>query len=1012
MKSKFLFTCLLTLLYVTTFSQAPKNSSVQSLEWKRLQSIDNSLILFTGNGFGYSVDIDGDQAVVGDFRNRKVYYYEKDVNNIWQERQIIFNPLGNIPSSAFGMSICLKNNVLFIGDPYISLPLSPANRGLVFVYAFSGSWSHAQTLAPTIGTGFRGSFGVDISFDNDILVIGDNGYQNSIGQIHGSAFIFLKIGSQWVEKKLILNPSLKNDQFGNSVSLTGNRIAVGAPDVFPTYSGGNVYTYLYNKIDNELITGEVLQCPTPATHDRFGYELKFLNDDLLVGARKDPGGSIFCFNKIVGNELNFDEGQRIDEVSYYFGTSIDFDENSLVVGARFEYTYGTLYTGATYIYHKVGTQWEKMQKEINYCYSKQAHNFGNCVALSGNQILIGAPDWTTEVTKDSKSMPSSVFFYKQEISFFADAGPDQKICPGETIVLGAQPDVAKGGNGEYKYFWTDNNGWTSALEHPVVSPTVTTTYSVCVTDCNGIGNTVCDEVTITVGCQFPIRFSHSGWYSGGESLASSNDGRFAYCGVNRDILTINNKSYNSNVTATGDGDYRYVSQFFSSSCLNWLHFFTSDYSDEIGVSQRVEFDDNNNLYYLAGDLRNYLWSDIKPNSPPKTHNNIFFMLAKFDPNGTEIFEHHIENPNSHIGYGDIEITQNGVYILAHTPTSFVYNGHNVNSGHFIIKYSTEGIVEWVYSIPNVQSNMGYCMHLAHKPNGNLLYWYTFYNETTTSATIKILELSVSGTYLKTHSIVVADVPAVQIDEVLFDGTSTYFVNLTEGGNNINSQWDNKKIKRITYNVASDVFSVQNPDFITDNCEINLYPGTLPIGISGGNVLFFNRNSNCTPIAYSITSSDYSFQTNYNINIPNHFSTFDVKNNSSYGYYVGTYYQSTVYQYIDVFNVETGEIGCQEKKSKSLKSNTDFLKPESAENGYEYKIWPNPSTGIFLLSQEFIAPIDAELSVYNASGTKIYHTLLDNSSELKIDLSNYPDGLYYLRIINQGNLYSKKIIKCK
>lgn len=55
-----------------------------------------------------------------------------------------------------------------------------------------------------------------------------------------------------------------------------------------------------------------------------------------------------------------------------------------------------------------------------------------------------------------------------------------EICVGESTTLNA---VASGGNGTYTYEWTSNPpGFTSTMEDPTVSPTVTTTYFVSIND--------------------------------------------------------------------------------------------------------------------------------------------------------------------------------------------------------------------------------------------------------------------------------------------------------------------------------------------------------------------------------------------------------------------------------------------------------------------------------------------------------------------------------------------------
>ena len=60
----------------------------------------------------------------------------------------------------------------------------------------------------------------------------------------------------------------------------------------------------------------------------------------------------------------------------------------------------------------------------------------------------------------------------------ANAGADNKICIGQSATISAS---ASGGVGPYSYHWS--NGQTSAST--VVSPTISTTYTLTVTDAKG-----------------------------------------------------------------------------------------------------------------------------------------------------------------------------------------------------------------------------------------------------------------------------------------------------------------------------------------------------------------------------------------------------------------------------------------------------------------------------------------------------------------------------------------------
>ena len=71
-------------------------------------------------------------------------------------------------------------------------------------------------------------FGISISMDGDTVVIGaprdgDN------GTLSGSAYVFTRSGSTWTQQaKLVASDGAFNDAFGQSVSINGDTVVIGA----------------------------------------------------------------------------------------------------------------------------------------------------------------------------------------------------------------------------------------------------------------------------------------------------------------------------------------------------------------------------------------------------------------------------------------------------------------------------------------------------------------------------------------------------------------------------------------------------------------------------------------------------------------------------------------------------------------------------------------------------------------------------------------------------------------
>ncbi len=89
-----------------------------------------------------------------------------------------------------------------------------------------------------------------------------------------------------------------------------------------------------------------------------------------------------------------------------------------------------------------------------------------------------------------------LYFESSYAQLIVNAGVGQAVCQGDSATLGASP-TASGGTPNYSYLWTPAAGLNSTTDaNPKAAPSVTTTYTLVVTD--GALATNSDVVTITV----------------------------------------------------------------------------------------------------------------------------------------------------------------------------------------------------------------------------------------------------------------------------------------------------------------------------------------------------------------------------------------------------------------------------------------------------------------------------------------------------------------------------------
>jgi len=106
-------------------------------------------------------------------------------------------------------------------------------------------------------------FGYAVSISGDTVVVGANGADPGGTSDAGAAYVFTRSGATWTEQaKLVASDKAASDYFGQSVSVSGDTVVVGAYSADPggTSGAGAAYTYAatvdgqhaYIRADNAL----------------------------------------------------------------------------------------------------------------------------------------------------------------------------------------------------------------------------------------------------------------------------------------------------------------------------------------------------------------------------------------------------------------------------------------------------------------------------------------------------------------------------------------------------------------------------------------------------------------------------------------------------------------------------------------------------------------------------------------------------------------------------------------
>ena len=244
--------------------------------------------------FGVDIAVHGDVAVIGAYTNSdagaesgSAYVFTRS-GTTWTE-QAKLTASDAAASDNFGRNVDIHNETAVVGAYWNDD--AGSNSGSAYVFTRSGTtWTEqAKLTASDAETNDR--FGNSVAISDDSVVIGAY-TESGIGASSGSAYVFTRSGSTWTEQaKLLASDTEAGDQFGGSVAMNGDTVAVGATsnDDAGSSSGS---AYVFTRSGTTWTEQAKLTASDAAASDLFGGSVAMNGDTLLVGATlNDDAGS-------------------------------------------------------------------------------------------------------------------------------------------------------------------------------------------------------------------------------------------------------------------------------------------------------------------------------------------------------------------------------------------------------------------------------------------------------------------------------------------------------------------------------------------------------------------------------------------------------------------------------------------------------------------------------------------------------------------------------------------------
>ena len=236
-------------------------------------------------------------------------------------------------------------------------------------------------------------FGFSLSIDGDHAVIGAYG-TSSAGPNTGSAYIFKRDGSNWIEQDVLkASDAASGDHFGISTAIDGDYVVIGA---FRNDDNGNDSgsAYIFKNNGSNWVEETILKASDASSDDHFGRSVSISDEYVLIGALRNDdngndSGSAYIFKNNGSNwveelKLTASDASADDR----FGFSVSISGEHAIIGAYLNDEKGTN-SGAAYIYRNDNNTWVE---EIKLLASDATieDRFGRNVSIYNEYVIVGS----------------------------------------------------------------------------------------------------------------------------------------------------------------------------------------------------------------------------------------------------------------------------------------------------------------------------------------------------------------------------------------------------------------------------------------------------------------------------------------------------------------------------------------------------------------------------------------------------------------------------------------------
>lgn len=369
----------------------------------------------TGAWLGYSISISGSTIVVGapqatvgsnTYQGAAYVFVEPKAGWMNMPQTAKLTASDGAPYNYFGNSVSIDGSTIVVGAMDATIG---SNQGQGAAYVFvqpTGGWANGNETAKLTASdgGLDDFFGYSVSISGSTVVVGEPHATVDSNFDQGAAYVYVEPAGGWVgstETAKLTSNGVTGDQFGQSVSINGSTIAIGAPYVAAggKYSQGAAYVF------TEPAGGWVDMTPTAELTvasgpggEYFGTSIATSGSTVVAGA---PGansfaGAAYVFAMPAGGWANMTQTGTLTAsagiADDLLGSSVSISGTTIAAGAEHAIIGSATWAGAAYLFVMPTGGWTNMTQNSRLVVSHGSAytDFGAAVSISGNTVAVGA----------------------------------------------------------------------------------------------------------------------------------------------------------------------------------------------------------------------------------------------------------------------------------------------------------------------------------------------------------------------------------------------------------------------------------------------------------------------------------------------------------------------------------------------------------------------------------------------------------------------------------------------